>query len=93
MQLTASDQPTIAHGDPPLPAVPLSEPPTENPSNALPVVPQPPDRSVERKRKAANTIRERRSAVVANTSNDLVIFRVWDWNSVDGADESRCRSV
>ncbi|QGA15968.1 hypothetical protein EYB26_003635 [Talaromyces marneffei] len=97
MQLTASDQPPIAPGDPPLPAVPPSEPPTESPSNTLPV-PQPPDRSVERKRKAANMIRERRPPVVASPSNDLVIFRVWTgtrWTErtkvvVEPSDPLRC---
>ncbi|QGA20933.1 hypothetical protein EYB26_008643 [Talaromyces marneffei] len=80
MQLTTSDQPTIAPGDPPLPAIPLTEPaPIENASNALPV-PPPPNGSVERRRKAANKIREQRPPIVANPhepSDDLVIFRVW----------------
>jgi hypothetical protein len=74
MQLTTSNQPAITPGDPPLPVVPLPEPPTADPSNTLPVL-QPSDRSVERKRKAANTIRERRPP--ASPSNELVIFRVW----------------
>lgn len=80
MQLTASDQPTIAYGNPPLPSLPPDEQRlTENPPNTLPV-PQPSDGSVERRRKAANLIRERRPPGVASPhepSKDLVIFREW----------------
>ncbi|KAI7975375.1 hypothetical protein EIK77_002492, partial [Talaromyces pinophilus] len=43
MQLTTSNQPAITPGDPPLPVVPLTEPPTADPSNTLPVL-QPSDR-------------------------------------------------
>ncbi|PCG88161.1 Hypothetical protein PENO1_111780 [Penicillium occitanis (nom. inval.)] len=101
MQLTASDQPTIAPGDPPLPTIPLIEqPPTENPPNTLPV-PPPHDRSVDRRRKAANMIRERRPPVLASPhdpSKDLVIFRVWTgtrWTErtrvvADPSDPLRC---
>uniref|UniRef100_A0A093UMF8 Uncharacterized protein n=1 Tax=Talaromyces marneffei PM1 TaxID=1077442 RepID=A0A093UMF8_TALMA len=101
MQLTTSDQPTIAPEDPPLPAIPLTEPaPIENPSNALPV-PPPPNGSVERRRKAANKIREQRPPIVASPhepSDDLVIFRVWTgtrWTErkrvvADPSDPLRC---
>ncbi|PCG88073.1 Hypothetical protein PENO1_112270 [Penicillium occitanis (nom. inval.)] len=79
MQLTGSDQP-IAHGDPPLPPIPpVDQRPTENPANTLPV-PEPSDGSVERRRKAANLIRQQRSPLVAGPhepSKDLVIFRTW----------------
>jgi hypothetical protein len=80
MQLTASDQPTIAYGNPPLPSLPPDEQRlTENPPNTLPV-PQPSDGSVDRRRKAANLIRQQRPPLVASPhepSKDLVIFRTW----------------
>ncbi|KAF5017471.1 hypothetical protein F66182_10595 [Fusarium sp. NRRL 66182] len=101
MQLTSSDQPAIAPGDPPLPSIPLTEPaPIGDPSNALPV-PPPPNGSVERRRKAANKIREQRPPIVASPhepSDDLVIFRVWTgtrWTErkrvvADPSDPLRC---
>lgn len=101
MQRTTSDQPAIAPGYPPLPAVPLTEPPPiENPANTLPV-PTPPDGRVERRRKAANMIRERRPPAVTSRHerfNDLVIFRVWTgirWTErarvvADPSDPLRC---
>lgn len=53
MHLTALDQPTIAHRDPPLLSVPpVEQRPTENLLNTLPV----PQSSVDRRRKVANWI-------------------------------------